>query len=179
MENTFLSAYNRLRTKDVGRNTRSSSKFPRWVWTVSSLILIRLKCPRISLLKNYVLMMKILMSLLYMCLLSRYVWGLICLLWPAVSEFPTRQWKWSQASEWTRAHISQVIWRSVGCECQWWQQETSDQRKIESTLCNSFIYSFNCNYLVHRVVIYVSQVCAFQFFNPSSFATCRELTQVE
>ena len=56
----------RLRTKDVGRDTRSSSKFPQWLWKQSSLILIRFKCPRITLLKKYVLTMRVLKSLIYM-----------------------------------------------------------------------------------------------------------------
>ena len=63
----------RLRTKDVGRDTRSSNKFPQWFWKQSSLSLIRLKCPRITLLKKYAFTMRILKSLLYMSLLSRYV----------------------------------------------------------------------------------------------------------
>ena len=124
-----FNCFYRLRTKDVERGIRSRSKLPQWLWKQSSLILLRLKCPRITLLKKYVLTMRILKSLIYMWSLSRYVWGLIFLLWLAVSEFLTREWKWSQASEWTRAHISQVIWRSVGCECQWWQQEMSDPEK--------------------------------------------------
>ena len=55
-----FNCFYRLRTKDVGRDIRSSSKFPQWRWKQSSLILIRLKCPRITLLEKYVLTMRLL-----------------------------------------------------------------------------------------------------------------------